>query len=64
MRDLKRAMRVRIDRGAATHVNPETAARDMTLLQALRRGFGHIDLGLYAEVIGGEIATGDRIPAA
>ncbi len=58
-------MRARIDRCAATHVNPETAARDMNLLEALRRGFGHIDMGVYAEVIvGGEIATGDRITTA
>jgi len=28
-------------------------------------GFGHIDMGVYAEVIGGgEIATGDRITLA
>ncbi len=55
----------RLDRCAATHVNPETAVRDMNLLQALQRGFGHIDMGVYAEVIGGgEIATGDRITAA
>jgi hypothetical protein len=55
----------RIDRCAATHVNPETAARDMNLLKALQRGFGHIDMGVYAEVIGGgEIATGDRITIA
>ncbi len=37
----------------------------MNLLQALPRGFGHIDMGVYAEVIGGgEIATGDRITIA
>jgi len=55
----------RIDRCAATHVNPETAARDMNLLKALQRGFGHIEMGVYAEVIGGgEIAIGDRIIAA
>ena len=54
----------RIDRCAATHVNPETAARDMNLLKALQRGFGHIEMGVYAEVIGGgEIAIGDRIIA-
>ncbi len=52
----------RIDRCAATHVNPETAARDMNVVKALQRGFGHIDMGVYAEVIsGGEIATGDGI---
>ncbi len=55
----------RIDRCAATQVNPETAARDMNPLKALPRGFGHIDMGVYAEVIGGgEIATGDRIATA
>ncbi len=51
-------------RCAATHVNPGTAARDMNLLKALQRGFGHIDTGVYAEVIGDEIATGDGITAA
>ncbi len=36
----------------------------MNLLKALQRGFGHIDMGVYAEVIGGgEIATGDQISA-
>jgi len=46
----------------ATHVNPETAARDMNVVKALQRGYGHIDMGVYAEVIGGgEIATGDGI---
>ena len=35
----------------ASHVDPETAARDMSVLKALRRGFGHIDMGVYAEAI-------------
>ncbi len=52
----------RIDRCAAINVNPVTAARDMNVVKALQRGFGHIDMGVYAEVIGGgEIATGDGI---
>ena len=52
----------RIDRCAATGVNPATAARDMNVVKALQRGFGHIDMGVYAEVTGGgEIATGDGI---
>jgi uncharacterized protein YcbX len=55
----------RIDRCAATSVNPVTAARDMNIVKALQRGFGHIDMGIYAKVIGGgEIATGDRITLA
>ena len=36
----------------------------MNLLQARPRGFGRIDMGVYAEVIGGEIATSERIAAA
>jgi hypothetical protein len=52
----------RIDRCAATDVNPQTALRDMNVVKALQRGFGHIDMGVYAEIAtGGEIATGDRI---
>jgi hypothetical protein len=55
----------RIDRCAAINVNPETAARDMNAVKALQRGFGHIDMGIYAEVLdGGEIATGDGITIA
>lgn len=55
----------RIDRCAATNVNTETAARDMNVLQALQRGFGHIVLGVYAEVIdGGAVVTGDGITIA
>ena len=53
-----------IDRCAATNVDPETAARDMNIPLALKRGFGHVAMGVYAEVVsGGEIATGDRIAA-
>ena len=52
----------RIDRCAATHVNPETGERDLKLLKDLKRGFGHIDMGIYAAVTGpGEIATGDEL---
>jgi hypothetical protein len=55
----------RIDRCAAINVNPETAARDLNAVKALQRGFGHIDMGIYAEVLdGGEIATGDGITIA
>ena len=55
----------RIDRCAAINVNPETAARGMNVVKALQRGFGHIDMGVYAKVIdGGGIATGDRITVA
>jgi len=54
----------RIDRCAATNVDPETAARDMNIPRALQQGFGHVDMGIYAEVLhGGDIATGDTVTA-
>jgi uncharacterized protein YcbX len=50
----------RIQRCAATHVNPETAERDMKVVPALQRGFGHADMGVYGRVLNaGEIARGD-----
>lgn len=52
----------RIQRCAATDVNPETAARDMNIPKALMRGYGHADLGVYARVLaGGTITAGDTI---
>lgn len=57
----------RTDRCAATSVNPATAKRDLNVVKALKRHYGHIDMGVYAEVIGGgDIAEGDEVtpPAA
>jgi uncharacterized protein YcbX len=52
----------RIVRCAAVNVDPETAARDLTIPQTLMRRLGHADCGVYAEVIaGGAIAIGDTI---
>jgi uncharacterized protein YcbX len=52
----------RIVRCAATNVDPDTAARDLTIPHTLMRTYGHADLGVYAEVIsGGTIAGGDAI---
>lgn len=52
----------RIQRCAATEVNPWTAERDAEPPRALRRHFGHADMGIYAEVIeGGRVAVGDAI---
>jgi len=52
----------RIQRCAATHVNPETAERDLKLVPALQRGFGNADMGIYARVLNaGEIARGDML---
>lgn len=50
----------RIQRCNATSVNPSTAQRDINVVQALMRGYGHTDMGIYARVLNdGELATGD-----
>jgi uncharacterized protein YcbX len=55
----------RIQRCAATDVDPDTGIRDLTIPQTLMQSFGHTDCGVYAEVIGtGEIAVGDTIICA
>lgn len=41
----------RIQRCAATAVNPATARRDINVVQALVRGYGHPDMGIYVEVL-------------
>lgn len=51
-----------IDRCAATNVNPETAQRDRNIPLSLQRGFGHTDMGLYAEVVGaGDVTKGAAV---
>jgi uncharacterized protein len=51
-----------ITRCAATQVNPATAARDLDIPAALDRNFGHINMGIHAEVLSaGEIAIGDPL---
>jgi uncharacterized protein YcbX len=50
----------RIERCAATNVNPDTAERDMMIPKALRKAFGHLDCGVLAEVVqGGCVKVGD-----
>ena len=52
----------RIVRCAAVNVDPDTAARDLDIPQALMQRLGHADCGIYAEVIaGGTIGVGDAI---
>src|SRR5450755_1375163 len=52
----------RIVRCAATNVDPETAARGLTIPHTLMRHLGHNECGIYAEVIaGGSIAVDDAI---
>jgi uncharacterized protein YcbX len=52
----------RINRCAATNVNPETAARDLAIPRTLLSAYGHADCGIYLNVIeGGEIRVGDAL---
>lgn len=51
----------RIVRCAATEVDPATGIRDLPVPRTVMDNFGHADCGVYAEVIGGEIATGDTV---
>lgn len=51
-----------INRCAATEVNPETAERDADPLTELRALYGHVELGVHAEVVeGGRFGVGDAI---
>jgi hypothetical protein len=48
-----------IGRCAATEVNPATAARDLRVLRGLADRFGHVEMGIYAQVVaGGTVAPG------
>lgn len=52
----------RIARCPATEVNPETGERDADPVAELRALYGHVDLGIHAEVIeGGRFAVGDAL---
>jgi uncharacterized protein YcbX len=52
----------RIVRCAAINVDPETAARELNIPQALMQRFGHAECGVYAEVIAGDaVGVGDAI---
>lgn len=59
---LKLKITKRIDRCAATAVDPVTGQRDMPIVKALMNAFGHIDCGVYAEIIeGGTLAQGQHL---
>jgi uncharacterized protein YcbX len=52
----------RIERCAATNVDPRTGLRDLAIPRVLMRHFGHADCGVYAEVVrDGGIAEGTRL---
>ncbi|HEY5795668.1 MAG TPA: MOSC domain-containing protein [Bosea sp. (in: a-proteobacteria)] len=55
----------RIERCAATNVDPQTGARDLQLPKALMTAFGHVDCGIYCKVLaGGLLAEGERFEIA
>jgi MOSC domain-containing protein len=55
----------RIQRCAATEVDPDTGIRDLPIPRTLIENFDHADCGVYAEVVtAGEIAIGDGITSA
>jgi hypothetical protein len=52
----------RIERCAATSVDPASGIRDMDIPATLMRRLGHFDCGVYAEVSkGGSLAEGERL---
>jgi uncharacterized protein YcbX len=52
----------RIVRCAATNVEPGSGIRDLEIPKTLMQAFGHMDCGIYAEVVsGGAIAPGDPV---
>jgi uncharacterized protein len=55
----------RIDRCAATNVNPATARRDLNIPLTMRKAYGHIDCGVLLQVVrGGRLETGQPIAPA
>ncbi len=51
-----------IKRCAATNVDPDTGQRDLNLPRALQERYGHVNTGIYADVIaGGAVALGDEL---
>jgi uncharacterized protein YcbX len=60
--DIIAIVQERIDRCGATTVNPDTAVRDANPVLELKRSFGHIELGIFAEILEpGKIRPGDEI---
>jgi uncharacterized protein YcbX len=56
----------RIERCAATNVDPDSGARDMQIPKALMQNYGHVDCGIYCRIVsGGTLREGDALePAA
>jgi uncharacterized protein len=50
----------RIDRCAATDVDPSLGVRDLRMVELLERSFGHHDCGVYGRIVeGGIVKAGD-----
>jgi MOSC domain-containing protein len=63
--DAKLKVVKRIQRCAATDVDPDTGIRDLTIPKTLLQNFDHADCGVYAEVgAAGDIAVGDTLDTA
>lgn len=56
------AVTARVKRCNATTANPQTGARDVQVPAILNSQYGHMDFGVYAQVIGdGEVRRGDAL---
>lgn len=54
----------RTERCAAVNVNPQSAVRDLNVVKALMKAYGHTDCGVYAQVVrSGVVALGDTARA-
>ncbi len=59
------AVTKRIDRCAATDVDPSLGVRDMRMVELLERSFDHHDCGVYAEIVeSGVVMPGDVLSPA
>ena len=55
----------RIERCAATNVDPASGLRDLDIPRTLMRRLGHMDCGVYADVVsGGPISEGSQLMVA
>ena len=52
----------RIERCAATNVDPQTGIRDLQIPKTLMTSYGHVDCGIYCRVVAsGTLSEGDRL---
>lgn len=52
----------RIERCAATNVDPQTGVRDLQIPKALMQAYGHVDCGIYCRILaGGTLSRGARL---